>query len=212
MMSKWTICSEKTSDWLIFSERPEPFAHSRSFVMSGLSDSLTSLFKKEGMSESLRIFKLTKKCTKNMILFNFFSKSLVFVSKRAIERFAKKNKQFAHLLFYHEWPEQIAHSWAIFSQLLICHEQPEQFPHSCSFVLSDLSKLLKVTHYNEQFWANEQWANELISKFPTLESSKKPSQIFLSYESQPKFVLNILVIKVKKRPKYFYLGYQFFPV
>ena len=55
---------EKTSDWLIFGEWPEPFAHSRSFVMSDLSDSLTSLFQKEGMSESLRIFKLTKKCTK----------------------------------------------------------------------------------------------------------------------------------------------------
>ena len=106
----------------------------------------------------------------------------------------KKNKRFAHLLFYHERPEQIAHSWAIFSQLLICHEQPEQFPHSCSFVLRDLSKSLKVAFYNEHFWANERWANELMSKFPTLESSKKPPKKFLSYENQPKFILKILVI------------------
>ena len=140
----WTICSEKTSDWLIFGERPEPFAHSCSFVMRDLSNSLISLFK------------LTKKCPKNMILFNiFFCKSLVFVSKRAIEQFAIKNKQFAHLLFYHEWPEQIAHSryfvlsnlsdfltvahlsWAtraISSQLLICPERSEQANRSKSLI------------------------------------------------------------------------------
>ena len=87
-----------------------------------------------------------------MILFNFFCcKSLVFVSKRAIERFAKKNKQFAHLLFYHEWPEQIAHSWAIFSQLLICPEGSEQIAQSHFLQWAFLSK-----------WAMSEWANEQI--------------------------------------------------
>ena len=38
---------------LIFGERPEQFAHGRSFLVSDLSDSLTSLTKKGGMSESL---------------------------------------------------------------------------------------------------------------------------------------------------------------
>ena len=45
-----------------------------------------------------------------------------------------------------------------------------------------------------------EWANEQI---PTLESIKKPPQKMLSYENQLKFVLNILVIKVKKTPKIF---------
>ena len=168
MMSKWTICSEKTSDWLIFSERPEPFAHSRSFVMSGLSDSLTSLFKKEGMSESLRIFKLTKKCTKNMILFNFFSKSLVFVSKRAIERFAKKKQAICSFALL-SWA-----TWANHSQSLFCLKQPELFSHSFSFVMSDLSNFLTVAHLSWAIWANcpkslitmsnfEQMSNERMS-------------------------------------------------
>ena len=47
---------EKTSDWLIFGEWPEPFAHSRSFVMSDLSDSLTSLFKKRGNEQIAQDF------------------------------------------------------------------------------------------------------------------------------------------------------------
>ena len=69
-MSKFPALEK--SDWLIFGEWPEPFAHSHSFVMSDLSDSLTSLFKKEGMSESLRIFKLTKKFTNKLDCIHFF--------------------------------------------------------------------------------------------------------------------------------------------
>ena len=61
-----------------------------------------------------------------MILFkkNLASRSF-FVSKRANERFAKKKRAICHLLFYHEHPERIAHSH--------------------SFVMSNLSNLLKVT-------------------------------------------------------------------
>ena len=39
--SEWAIRSEKTSNLRIYHERPEWTAHSRSFVMSDLSDSLT---------------------------------------------------------------------------------------------------------------------------------------------------------------------------
>ena len=67
------------------------------------------------------------------------------MSKRAIEQFAQKNEQFAHFLFNHEQPEQS----------LFCHEQPERFAHSSLFVQSNLSKSLKVAHYNEQFLAKE---------------------------------------------------------
>ena len=103
-------------------------------------------------------------------------------------------------------------TWAICSQLLICHERPEQFPHSCSFVLSDLSKSLKVTHYNEQFWANEQWVNELMSKFQPWNPVRNPPKKILSYENQPKFVLNILVIKIKNTQNIFFKDVYFFPV
>ena len=90
------------------------------------------------MSESLRIFKLTKNVPTNMILFNFFCKLLVFVSKRAIERIAQKNERFAHFLFNHEQPEQS----------LFRHEQPERFAHNCSFVMSNLSNFLTVPHFS----------------------------------------------------------------
>ena len=42
------------------------------------------------------------------------------------ERFAQKNKQFAHALFY--------------------HERPEQIPHGHSFVMIDLSDLRTAAH------------------------------------------------------------------
>ena len=45
--------SERITRFLRKKERPEQIAHGRSFLVSDLSDSLTSLIKKEGMSESL---------------------------------------------------------------------------------------------------------------------------------------------------------------
>ena len=173
MMSKWTICIEKTRDSLIFGEWPEPFSHSRSFVMSDLSNSLTSLFKNEGMSELLTIFKLPKKCTKNMILFKFFLVNCLFLwVKERFSNLLKKTKGFAHLLFYNEWPEQIARSRyfvlsnlsnfltdahlslatsAISSQLLICPEPSEQIAQSCSLQWAILSK-----------WVMSEWTNGQI--------------------------------------------------
>ena len=59
----------------------------------------------------------------------------------------------AHLLYYHERPEQIAHGCSfVMSDLsdsltvALCLERPERFAHSCSFVLSDLSESLTVAH------------------------------------------------------------------
>ena len=111
---------------LIFGEPPDPFAHNLSFVMSDLSDSFTSLFKKEGMWELLIFFKLTQKF--NSI---FSCKLLVFASNRAIKLI--KNKWFAFLLFYHEQLKKIA--------------------HRCSFVMSNLSDLLTVGHLSWATWA-----------------------------------------------------------
>ena len=45
--------NERLSDLLILGERPEQFAHGRSFLVSDLSDLLTLLTKKKGMSELL---------------------------------------------------------------------------------------------------------------------------------------------------------------
>ena len=55
------------------------------------------------------------------------------MSKRANERFTQKNERFAHTLIYHEHPERIAHSH--------------------SFVMSNLSNLLKVTLLSWATWA-----------------------------------------------------------
>ena len=44
---------KNTSNLLIFGKQPEQFAHGRSFLVKDLSDLLTSLIKKEGMSKSL---------------------------------------------------------------------------------------------------------------------------------------------------------------
>ena len=55
-----------------FWEQPERFAHSRYFVMSDLSNSLTSLFQKEGMSESLVFYYNFFKYKIVLTLFKFF--------------------------------------------------------------------------------------------------------------------------------------------
>ena len=157
-MSKWAIRSKKRAicsfahflgaTWanrawsLIFVERPERFADIANYLWAtDLTDWLTSLIKKEGISKSLAFLNLQKtykKHIKNMILVIFFwANRLFFVSKRANEWFAQKNERFAHLIIYHEQPERIA--------------------HSCSW--SDLSELLTVAHL---IWANERWSNEWI--------------------------------------------------
>ena len=73
------------------SERPEQIAHGRSFLVSDLSDSLTSLNKKEGMSESFIFLKNVQKSTqKNEFSQIFLSDFFLGGNKRANERFAKK--------------------------------------------------------------------------------------------------------------------------
>ena len=113
----------------------------RSFLVSDLSESLTSLIKKEGMSELL-VFK-QKTYKKYDFSHIFWANCSFFVSKRVNERFAQKKRairSFAHL----SWATWA--TWVNRSRSLICHGGPERFAHSCSFVLGDLSKLLTVTH------------------------------------------------------------------
>ena len=90
--------------------------------------------------------------------------SLVFWANRSL--FAKKWAIWAirsWSLIFGEQLDRYAHiahfwwaTWAICSQSLFWHERPERFAHSCSFVLSDLSKLLTVAHLNWAIWANSQ--------------------------------------------------------
>ena len=144
------------SNSLIFGERPERFAHTAHFWWATWAiHSHSSLRKREWANCSFL------KKLKLQYYTNFFSKSLVFVSERGNEWFARRNELFTHLLIYLEWPEQIAHScsfvmsdlskllmvtllsgvtWAICSQSLICPEWSDQITHSCSLVLSNLSE------------------------------------------------------------------------
>ena len=70
----------------------------------------------------------------------------------------------------------------LFAHLLICPDRPEWIAQICSFVMSNLSDVLPVAHLSWATWANRshllicsewfeqmsEWANEQLSKFPTL--------------------------------------------
>ena len=118
---------------LIFGERPEQFAHIAERKWAMVSESLTSLTKKEDMSEneqfthfSINFLKIVYKIYLKQD-FRFFSQN--FCAKRS----------FAHLL----WA-----TWANYSGSLICLEGSEQMAHSHSLIWAK--------------WANERWANEQI--------------------------------------------------
>ena len=115
----------------------------------------------EGMSKSYVFLNLKKqKKRKNTILFKFFwvNHYIVFCEqKRKMSNSLKITEWFAHLLFYAEQLEQIA--------------------HIRSFVMSGLSNLLTVAHLSWATWANrshlliclERFERfEWMSKFPTL--------------------------------------------
>ena len=90
-----------------------------------------------------------KNVPKNMILVKKnLNKSLVFCAN---ERLAQKT---SNSLIYHEQPDRIALlTWATWAINIYCNH---------SFVLSNLSKWLTVTHLIWAIWANErmsEWAN-----------------------------------------------------
>ena len=88
----------------------------------------------------------------------FLSESLVFCPKMSVSL-----KKMSNSLIFSERNERCAHIahflweiWVNHSQSLVSSEWPEQLAHGRSFVLSDLSESLTVTHL---IWANERWAN-----------------------------------------------------
>ena len=170
-MSDFAQKNKRFTHSLIFSERPEWFALDRSFplndlseslmvtnfgwatwaicshpwfLVSNLSDSLISLTKKEGRSESL-IFKIkTPIQTYQKKFFDFFSQNF-WVNRSFIISHLSKSLLVAHL----SWA-----TWAICSWSLICLDRPERFAHRCSFVLSNLSESLLVAHLSwGEIWA-----------------------------------------------------------
>ena len=156
-----------------FAQKNERFAHfwraiwairsHRSFLVSDLSDWLTSLIKKEGMSESLIFFKnLQKNVQKMYQKYNFsqicLRELLVFCEWMSKWTIRPKNERFAHSLLY-------MLTWGNPSRSLFCHERHEGFAHSCSFVLSNRRELLTVTHLIWSIWANEQMSNWAMSKW-----------------------------------------------
>ena len=151
---------------LIFGERPERITHDHSFLVSNLSNLLTSLIKKEEISKSLAFFrKPTKNVPKKHFSQILLSKSLVFCEQKSKWAICseKKSNLLIRSIIMSDLSKllTVAHlswaNWGIHSQLLFWHQRPERFAHSHSFVLIDLSKLLTVAH---MIWAIWLWANE----------------------------------------------------
>ena len=130
---------KKTSDSLIRSFLVSAWAirSHRSFLVSDLSDLLTSLIKKREWANR-----------------SFFKKQKPYI--KHTKNILKFFEQITHLLIYHERPERITHSrsfvmsnlsdsltvalliwatWAIPSQSLTCLERSERIAHSRSFDL-----------------------------------------------------------------------------
>ena len=198
-MSKWAIRSKKWAihsfahfwwaTWaihsrsLISSERHEWIAYGRSFLVSDLSDSLTSLICGEQPERfthiahqnignerfdhffNKKIKKSYIKCTKNRIL-DFFSQH--FLSKSLICSFPQSDLSESLMVAHFSWA-----TWAIHSQSLISSQRPERFTHRRSFVLSDLSESLTVAHLIWAKWVNERMSNERMSEFPAVKKCEK---------------------------------------
>ena len=109
-----------------------------------------------------------------MILVKFLlSESLVFCEQKTNERCTQKKRAICSFIMSNlsKLLTVVHLSWAIWgicSQSLFWHEQPEQFAHSHLFVLSDLSELLTVAHLIWAILANERMSDEQMSEFPTL--------------------------------------------
>ena len=142
-LKKWVICSFANFWGATWAIRSHP-----SFLVSDLSDPLTSLIKKEGMSESLGFFKRTKNLTKNTIFVKFFLRipRILWVKEQMSDSLKKSDllirsfimSDLSKLLTV---PHLSWATWAICSQY--CN----------SFVLSNLSESLTVAHFSIATWA-----------------------------------------------------------
>ena len=158
----WCLIWANRSRLLIFGEQPERFAHSHSFVMSNLNDSLTSLFKKREWAKR-SFFKNLQKTFKKGPKIQFYSNLFEWITRFlwVKEWMSDLLKKTSNLLMRSFIMSDLRNSltvtllswstWVICAQPLICPEQSERIAHSCS---------LKWEFSSE--WGNEQWANERI--------------------------------------------------
>ena len=143
----------------------------RSIVKSSKSES----FKKERLSEEWQMrFTLGHKKEENSEKLSKKYKNMNF-----FEHIARFWERFTWITRESQYRSFLQTTRAFCSQSLFWHERPEQFAHSRSLVLGDLSKSLTVAHLIWAIWANEWMSkyermsdepmnNERVSEFPTL--------------------------------------------
>ena len=126
IMIRWAICSKKErfTHLLILGKQPERVTHIAHFWWATWVISLHCSLKKREWANRCFLKSLQTMYKKTYQKYDlsqiFWANHSFFVSERANERFAQKNKRFPHSLDY--------------------HEQPERTVHSRSFDLSDLSE------------------------------------------------------------------------
>ena len=136
-----------------------------SFDLSEMSNSLTSLTKKEKMSKNERFAHFFKKIFKKTLIKTWWNKILDFFSQICLSKSLIRSFPLSKM------------SNSLTS--LISSERPEQIAHGCSFLVSDLSDSLRVAHLSwvicanlsqSHIWFewNEQMSDEQMSEFPAL--------------------------------------------
>ena len=165
---------KKTINLLIYHEWPEQIAHSCSFVISNLRDSLTVDLLTWAIHSQSAIFpKWSEQMSKEWIPnpdAHHAAWLLGGMHTVELEKFGSLDStqgwEFAHrfseriacFLRKNELNERFAQKNHQFAQSFIFVERPEQFVLNPSFLVSNLSDSLMVAHF---WWAT--WANRLCS-------------------------------------------------
>ena len=178
-LSESLVFCEKISEWVILSKKWAicSCAYFWWGTRANRSQCLSFGEQPERGNEQIAhcLKKLTKKCTKDTILFKFFKANCwFFVSERANERKKTLIRSFitsdlsklltVNLFVMRDLSNSLTvpllswATWAISSQSLICTERFERLAHSHSLKRAILS-----------VWAMRKWANEGMSKFLTLK-------------------------------------------
>ena len=156
-MSRWAI---RSKNWAIpsfahFWWAKWAFRSHCSFDLSEMSNSLTSLTKKEKMSKNERFAHFFKKIFKKTLIKTWWNKILDFFSQICLSKSLIRSFPLSKM------------SNSLTS--LISSERPEQIAHGCSFLVSDLSDSLRVAHLSWVICANR---SQLLSSFDLSEMSK----------------------------------------
>ena len=164
----WWATWANRSWLLIFGEQPERFAHSHSFVMSNLNDSLTSLFKKREWAKR-SFFKNLQKTFKKGPKIQFYSNLFEWITRFlwVKEWMSDLLKKTSNLLMRSFIMSDLSKSLMV---TLFFHERPEEFAHGHSFVMIDLSDLRTAAHLSWAIWAN---CSQLLIKMRVFERMRE---------------------------------------